>query len=96
MTEYLGILDAFTIKKRNRLQRLTKQTPMSNATDCYIQCSGLRFRYILRRICSTANKLSMHFLTSSMRHPNQKLSIASLKRGLMARCFLVKNRVFVK
>ena len=36
------------------------------------------------------------FLTSSMRHPNQKLSIASLKRGLMARCFLVKNRVFVK
>ena len=30
-------------------------------------------------------------LASSMRHPNQKLSVVSLKRDLMARCFLVRN-----
>ena len=35
-------------------------------------------------------------LTSSMRHPNRKLSVVSPKRGLTARCFLVRNRVFVK
>ena len=31
-----------------------------------------------------------------MRHPNQILSVPSPKRGLMARCFLVRNSVFVK
>ena len=41
-------------------------------------------------------KRLIDLLTSSMRHPNQKLSVASLKRGLMARCFFVRNRVFVK
>lgn len=36
------------------------------------------------------------FLTSSMRHPNQWNQIVQLKSGFMARCFSVRNNVFVK
>lgn len=35
-------------------------------------------------------------LTSSMRHPNQWNQIVQLKSGFMARCFSVRNNVFVK
>ena len=36
------------------------------------------------------------FLTSSMRHPNQKSLLEGSKSGLIARCFSVRKSVLVK